>query len=79
MYMRGWVAELYDFAKKYGKDILQHSGTVSHSTALEKANAEYEKYCERTVNELSPIERDFIKSIKETQNKLKDKHSKKGE
>jgi hypothetical protein len=40
MYMRDWVVELDDFAKRYGKGILPDGGTVSHQAALEKAVAE---------------------------------------
>ena len=80
MYMRDWVVELDDFAKRYGKGILPNAGTVSHQAALEKANTEYEKYRQRTIDELSSAERDFLASIKDTQKKLegKSKRSRKG-
>ena len=80
MYMRDWVIELDDFAMRYGKGILSDAGTVSHHAALEKANAEYEKYRQRTVNELSPAERDYLATIIETQKKLesRSKREKKG-
>jgi hypothetical protein len=80
MYMRDWVLELDDFAKRYGKGILPNAWTVSHQAALEKANAEYEKYRQRTIDELSPVERDYLATIKETQKKLegKGKRGKKG-
>jgi hypothetical protein len=77
MYMRDWVAELDDFAKRYGKGILPDGGTVSHQTALEKANAEYEKYRRRMITEHSSVERDFLASIKDAQKKLEGK-SKRG-
>ena len=80
MYMRDWVLELDDFAKRYGKGILPNAGTVSHQAALEKAAAEYEKYRKRMVDEPSPAEREFLVSIKDTQKKLegKAKRGKKG-
>ena len=77
MYMRDWVVELDDFAKRYGKGILMDAGTVSHQAALEKANAEYEKYHHRTKDEISHVERAFLASIKDTQKKLEGK-SKRG-
>lgn len=77
MYMRDWVVELDDFAKRYGKGILPGAGTVSHQAVLEKANTEYDKYRQRTIDELSPAERDFLTSIKDTQKKLEGK-SKRG-
>lgn len=70
MYMRDWLVELDDFAMRYGKGILTNAGTVSHQAALEKAKAEYEKYRQRTMGELSPAERDFLTSMKGTQKKL---------
>jgi hypothetical protein len=73
MYMRDWVLELDDFAKRYGKGILPNAGTISHHDALAKAAAEYAKYRQRTVDELSPVEKDFLTSIKDTQKKLESK------
>jgi hypothetical protein len=70
LYMKDWLAELDDFGKRYGKGILSDSGNVSHKAALEKAELEYEKYRRKTVDELSPTERDFLESIKSTQKKL---------
>jgi hypothetical protein len=77
MYMRDWVTELDDFARRYGKGILPDAGTVSHQTALERANTEYEKYRQRMITEHSPAERDYLASIKDTQKKLEGK-SKRG-
>jgi hypothetical protein len=73
MYMRDWLLELDDFSKRYGKGVLLNAGTVSHQAALEKATAEYEKYRQRTIDELSPAERDFLASIKDTQKTLEGK------
>jgi hypothetical protein len=73
MYMKDWIAELDDFAGRYGKGVLPDAGKVSHKTALEKAEAEYDKYRRKTKDALSPAERDFLKSIKETQRRLEGK------
>jgi hypothetical protein len=70
MYMKDWVAELDDFARRYGKGVLTGSGTVSHKIALQKAEQEYEKYRRKTADELSKVERDFLETIKQTQKKL---------
>ena len=81
MYMRDWAVELDDFAKRYGRGALADAGAVSHSAALDKANAEYEKYRRLTMDELSPPERDYITAIKDAQKKLetKVKRKRKGE
>jgi hypothetical protein len=73
MYMKDWIAEIDDFAERYGKGILVGPGTVSHNSALAKAEAEYEKYRKRTVNELTPAEKDYLATIKGAQKKLEKK------
>ena len=45
------------------RDILTSSGRISHKQAIEKAYAEYDKYKNRLDDTLSPVEKDFIKSI----------------
>lgn len=73
MYMNDWVARLDDFLTMTGNDILSHAGKVSHHQALEKAHAEYEKFKEKNKNELSQVEKDFIKKIENTVQQLKNK------
>jgi hypothetical protein len=70
MYMKDWLAELDDFAGRYGKGVLPDAGRVSHAEALEKAEREYDKYRRLTEAELSPVEREFLDSIKRAQKKL---------
>ncbi len=50
---------------------MQHAGNISHQEALDKAHTEYEKYKERTQNDLSEGEKHFIKEIENTAKKLK--------
>lgn len=45
------------------RDILTSSGRISHKQAIEKAYAECDKYKNRLDDTLSPVEKDFIKSI----------------
>ncbi len=73
MYMKDWIERLDDFLKMTGNDILQHSGTISHEQALKKASSEYEKYKEITKNELSAVEKHFIKQIETTAKRLNPK------
>ena len=77
MYMKDWVERLDDFVRMTGNTILQNAGTVSHTQALKKANAEYEKYKEKTKNELSEGEKHFVKQIENTAKKLNPKKPKK--
>lgn len=71
MYMKDWVARLDDFLTMTGNDILTHAGKVSHQKALEKAHAEYDKFKEQHKNDLSQVEKDFIRKIENTAKKLK--------
>ena len=73
MYMRDWLETLNDFLKMTGKEILTHAGTISHKMAIDKAEKEYENYKEKTKDELSEVEKDFIKQIETSVKKLKDK------
>ena len=71
MYMKNWIERLDGFLTMTGKDILNHAGTISHEIAIDKAHSEYEKYNELAKNELSNIERDFLKQIDTQIKKLK--------
>ncbi len=71
MFMKDWILRLDGFLAMTGKDILDHTGTISHETAIEKAHLEYEKYKKLTGSELSKVEQDFVKQIENTANQLK--------
>ncbi|TAH04469.1 MAG: cell filamentation protein Fic [Sphingobacteriales bacterium] len=63
MYMITWIEKLDEFINITGNDILKHSGKISHQHAIDKANAEYEKYKEQTKNDLSEVEKHFIENF----------------
>lgn len=71
MYMQDWISRLDDFLRMTGNDILEHAGSISHEEALQKAELEYAKYREKTRNELSVVEKDFIKFMDTTSKALK--------
>lgn len=73
MHMKDWCERLDDFLKMTGKDILNHAGKISHDSAIKKAKEEYLAYKEKTKNELSNVEEDFIKQIDTTAKMLKEK------
>lgn len=73
MYMKDWVARLDDFLKMTGKEILNHSGSISHNQAIEKAKIEYDKCKETIKNELSNVEKDFINQLENTEKKISKK------
>jgi len=71
MYMQDWITKLDDFLKMTGYEVLDHAGKISHDRATQKAKQEYSVFKERTKNELSAVEKDFIKVIDNTFKKLK--------
>ena len=70
MYMIDWIDRLNTFLTMTGNEILQHLGTISHEMALEKAYNEYNKYKDRLKNELSNVEKDYIRQIEMTSKKI---------
>lgn len=71
MYMKDWIDKLDEFLKSAGRDILTHAGKISAEVAKLKAETEYSKFKERTKNELTPVEKHFLESIKIAEKKLK--------
>jgi len=71
MYMADWIKQLDTFLKMTNKNILQHSGTISHQKAIEKAHSEYEIYKEKIKNRITQDEKDFIKQIENKTKGLK--------
>ena len=70
MYMKDWIAILDDFLRISRKDILTHAGRISAQLAKAKADAEYDKFKERTKNELTPVEIHFLEQFEREQKKL---------
>ena len=70
MYMKDWITILDDFLRISRKDILTHAGKISAKLAKEKADKEYDKFKERTKNELSPAEIHFLENFEREQKKL---------
>ena len=71
MYMADWIKQLDTFLKMTNKDILQHSGSISHQKAIEKAHSQYEIYKEKIKNRITQVEKDFIKQIEDSAKRLK--------
>ncbi len=76
MYMQDWITRLDDFLRMVGNEVLQHAGAVSHDQAVKKAELEYAKYKEKTKNELSKVEKDFVAFIDITAKSLESKKKK---
>ena len=61
MYMSDYVEQLDSVLSSGNRKLLAGSGSVSHDQAMKKAKDEYRKYQEIT---LSPVEEEYLKSIK---------------
>ena len=70
MFMEDYVRQLDNILSANGDELLVGSGTVSHEEAMDKALAEYRKFQVKT---LSPVEQDYLESIKMIENKTKKK------
>lgn len=70
MTMKDWAEHLDKILMMSGEQLLHGNGSVSHEKAIEKATNEYKKYQQKT---LSDVENDFLNSIKEIEDKTKQK------
>lgn len=68
MKMQDWINKLDDFLRISEKEILSHTGKISHQKALEKAKIEYEKY--RKEEDKKYIS-DFDREMKKLRDKIK--------
>lgn len=70
MYMVDYVEHLDNVLKTTGEKVLQGVGTISHAQAIEKATKEYKKY---QVQNLSPVEEEYLQTIKSIHSTMKKK------
>ena len=70
MYMSDYVEHLDNVLKATGENLLTDAGKISHQQALEKAKEEYKKY---QVQNLSPVEEEYLQNIKQIEKELKKK------
>ena len=69
MYMSDYVEHLDSVLKTTRGKLLTDAGRVSHVQAIEKAKREYQKY---TIQNLSPVEEEYLRTIKEIDKKAKE-------
>ncbi len=73
MYMNDYVEQLDSLLSSGKRKLLLDSGSVTHDCAIEKAKEEYRKY---QVATLSPVEEEYLKSVKGVEKEVK-RHSRK--
>lgn len=76
MYMKDWLETIDDYLKMTRREILSTAGRVSHQQALDKAHDEYKKYKAKEADKLSLVEKHFLESIQNLENKVEKKNGK---
>ncbi len=70
MHMTDYIKQLDIILSSTGEKVLKNKGTVSHNEAINKAKVEYKKYQVKT---LSPVEKEYLETLKAISNKIDDK------
>jgi hypothetical protein len=65
--MKDWISRLDSIVQLNGKELLTHAGKISHQMALEKSDAEFEKY-KKTQNQI--VKESSLKELEEDLSKL---------
>lgn len=73
MYMKDYIENIDSLLNTMKRPILKGSGKVSHEEAVQKVEREYKKY---QVENLSDIEKEYLKSIQLIEKKAKKKRNK---
>ena len=69
MTMKKWIDVTDDLLKFRKKNLLTHSGKISHKQAIEKANSEYEKFRVKQDQEyISSMDKLYKKYLEENRN-----------
>lgn len=70
MYMSDYVEHLDKVLTATGEKILEGAGSVSHAQVMQKANEEYQKY---QIHNLTPVEEEYLSTIKSLEKQAKTK------
>ena len=65
MHMRDWITKLHGFLTLNERAILSHAGKISHAMAKELAEAEYQKFHHKQIQQADQAGGDFDKAIKQ--------------
>lgn len=70
VYMADYVSQLERLLTADGRKLLKGAGSISHKQAVDKAEAEFRKY---EVENLSPVEKEYLATVKALQKQMKKK------
>lgn len=68
--MEDYIRQLDTILSSTGEKLLMGAGKISHDKAIEKARTEYKKYQVKTI---SPVEKEYLETLKVISNKIDDK------
>ncbi|WP_253281710.1 RhuM family protein [Arcanobacterium phocae] len=68
IHLADYVEHLDGILVATGKPVLAGAGRISHKQAVDKATSEYRKFQKQT---LSPVEKDYLKTIKSIESEAK--------
>jgi len=77
MHMRDWITKLNGFLTLNERAILKHAGKISHDMARELAEAEFEKFHSKQIEQADQAGGDFDKAIKQLPSRPKRKKASK--
>jgi len=77
MHMRDWITKLNGFLTLNERAILKHAGKISHDMARELAEAEYEQFHRKQIEQADQAGGDFDKAIKQLPSRPKRKKASK--
>lgn len=70
MHMEDYIKQLDIILSSTGEQVLIGAEKISHNSAIEKAKTEYKKYQVKT---LSPVEKEYLETLKELNKKVNEK------
>ena len=65
MYMADWITKLDDFLKLSDREILTHSGRVSHDEAVAQVDLEYDRFAHTRAALPAPVETHFEEAVRD--------------
>ena len=74
MSMKDWIAKLDAYLQLSEREILTHAGRVSHESAMNKAQLEYEKFRSKQDQLSLFVDQDFERAIKKISSKASKKN-----
>lgn len=78
MHMADWISKLDDFLRLSEREILTHSGSVSHEAALAAAEREYFRYRAENAKLPNRVDEDFEKAVKALEEPKRPRRGRKG-